>query len=81
MAWRGNVAGKIMFDFPSELNFIFQLSHFLVYSFRRPKMLLEKGMLIISTDIDVGSSRLGVINKEKGIKMLTFVSVSVRLAR
>jgi hypothetical protein len=65
IALRENVAGQIMFDSLSELNFISQLSHFLVYSIRRPKMLLEKGMLIISTDIDVGSSRLGVINKGK----------------
>jgi peptidoglycan/xylan/chitin deacetylase (PgdA/CDA1 family) len=52
-------------DFPPEFNFISQLSHFLTYSIMKPKMSLEKGMLIISTDIDVGSSKLGVINKGK----------------
>jgi hypothetical protein len=34
-----------------------------LYSLRKPKTQLEKGMLIVSSDIDVGSSKLGVINK------------------
>lgn len=42
-----------------------QLVHFSRYSFGKQKMSLEKGMLIVSTDIDVGSSELGVINKGK----------------
>lgn len=50
-------------DFGSEL--MSQLGHFLIYSLRKPKASLEKGMLIISTDIDVGSSKLGVINAGK----------------
>jgi hypothetical protein len=54
-----------MSDFLSEFNFISQLGHFFTYSIRTPKMSLEKGMLIISTDIDAGSSKLGVVNKGK----------------
>jgi len=42
-----------------------QLYHFLAYSIKKPKMQLEKGMFIISIDVDVGSSELGVINKGK----------------
>lgn len=45
-------------DFGSEL--MSQLGHFLIYSLRKPKASLEKGMLIISTDIDVGSQSLGL---------------------
>jgi hypothetical protein len=59
---------SIMFDFLSEFNFISELSHFLTYSIRKQRVSLEKGMLIISTDIDVGSSKLGVINKGKNDK-------------
>lgn len=54
-----------MFDSLSEFNFISQLIHFFVYSLRKPKMSLEKGMLIVSIDIDVGSPKLGVINRGK----------------
>jgi hypothetical protein len=54
-----------MFDFLSEFNFISQLSHFFMYSIRKPKASFEKGMLVISIDIDVGSSKLGVLNKGK----------------
>jgi hypothetical protein len=54
-----------MFDSISEFNMISQLGHFFLLSFRKPKMSLEKGMLIISTDIDVGSSELGVKNRGK----------------
>jgi len=42
-----------------------QLYHFLAYSIKKPKMQLEKGMFIISIDVDVGSRELGVINKGK----------------
>jgi hypothetical protein len=54
-----------MFDDFSEFNYVSQISHFLIYSIRKPRMSLEKGMLIVSTDIDVGSPKLGVINKGK----------------
>jgi len=42
-----------------------QLFHFLAYSIKEPKMQLEKGMVIISIDVDVGSRELGVINRGK----------------
>ena len=42
-----------------------QLYHSLAYSLKKPKMELERGMLIISIDVDVGSRELGVINKGK----------------
>jgi len=42
-----------------------QLYHFLAYSIKKPKMQLEKGMFIISIDVDVGSRELGVINRGK----------------
>jgi hypothetical protein len=54
-----------MFDFFSEFNFISELSHLLTYSIRKPMMSLGKGTLIISIDIDVGSSKLGTVNKGK----------------
>lgn len=54
-----------MFDSLPEFNFISQLIHFFGYSLKKPKMTLEKGMLIVSIDIDVGSPKLGVINKGK----------------
>jgi len=54
-----------MFDFFSEFNFISQLGHFFNYSIRKPMTSLEKGMLIISIDVDVGSSQLGMVNKGK----------------
>lgn len=53
-----------MFDF-SQFYTVSQLSHFLTYSLRKPKTSLEKGMLIISTDIDVGSPELGFKNGGK----------------
>lgn len=40
-----------------------QLFHYLAYSIRKPKMRLEKGMLIVSVDVDVGIRELGVINR------------------
>jgi len=45
--------------------FYSQLYHFLAYSIKKPKMQLEKGMFIISIDVDVGSRELGVINRGK----------------
>jgi hypothetical protein len=42
-----------------------QISHFLLYSLRGPKMQLEKGVLIVSIDVDVGSSKLGIMNRGK----------------
>jgi hypothetical protein len=47
------------------VSFSSQLYHFLAYSIKKPKMQLENGMLIISIDVDVGSSKLGLINKGK----------------
>ena len=47
------------------VSFFSQLYHFLAYSIKKPKMQLEKGMFIISIDVDAGSSELGVINKGK----------------
>ena len=46
-----------------SISFISQLYHFLVYSIKEPEMQLDKAMLIISIDIDVGTRELGVINK------------------
>jgi peptidoglycan/xylan/chitin deacetylase (PgdA/CDA1 family) len=46
-------------------SFFSQLYHLLTYPIKKPKMQLEKGMLIISIDVDVGSRELGVINKGK----------------
>jgi peptidoglycan/xylan/chitin deacetylase (PgdA/CDA1 family) len=37
----------------------------LAYSIEKPKMQLEKGMFIISIDVDVGSRQLGIINRGK----------------
>jgi hypothetical protein len=48
-----------------SISFLSQLYHFLAYSIKKPKMQLEKGMFIISVDVDVGSRELGVLNKGK----------------
>jgi peptidoglycan/xylan/chitin deacetylase (PgdA/CDA1 family) len=48
-----------------SVSFFSQLYHFLAYSIKKPKMQLEKGMFIISVDVDVGSKELGVLNKGK----------------
>jgi hypothetical protein len=53
-----------MFD-SSLSDLISQLSRFFTFSIKGPKTSLEKGMLIVSTDIDVGSSELGILNKGK----------------
>lgn len=42
---------------------VYSGGHFVVSSFEKPKMSLEKSMLIFSNDIDVGSPELGIINK------------------
>jgi hypothetical protein len=47
------------------VSFFSQLYHFLAYPIKKPKMQLEKGMLITSIDVDVGSRELGVINRGK----------------
>ena len=47
------------------VSFFSQLYHSLAYSIKKPEMQLENGMLIISIDVDVGSRKLGVINKGK----------------
>jgi len=44
---------------------ISQLHHLVAFRLEKPKMRLEKCMLIISIDVDVGSKVLGVINKGK----------------
>jgi hypothetical protein len=52
----------------SYYSFFSHLSHFLAYSSKKPKMQLEKGMFIISIDVDVGNRELGVINGGKNDK-------------
>jgi hypothetical protein len=42
-----------------------QLFRSVVYLLQRPMMQVEKGMLIISVDVDVGSKELGIINGGK----------------
>jgi len=44
---------------------ISQLYHVVTFKLKKPKMKLDKGMLILSIDVDVGSKVLGVINKGK----------------
>lgn len=46
-------------------SYLSQLSHLVKYSLDRPKMRLEKGMLITSIDIDVGNRELGIVNKQR----------------
>ena len=46
-------------------SFFSQLYHFMAFSIKKPKMQLEKGMFIISIDVDAGSRELGVINRGK----------------
>jgi len=47
------------------VSFFSQLYHFFAYSIKKPKMQLERGMFILSIDVDVGSRELGVLNKGK----------------
>jgi len=48
-----------------SLNAISEISHFVKYATKRSRSKFEKGMLIVSTDIDVGNPQLGVLNKGK----------------
>jgi len=47
------------------MNHFSEIAHFFKYSVKKSTKSYEKGMLIISTDIDVGSPELGIINKGK----------------
>lgn len=48
---------------PSRLeSFLTTFVHYGLYKIRKPEIQLEKGMLIISIDVDVGNKTLGVIN-------------------
>ena len=49
----------------AKTGYISPIGHFLIYSIRKPKIQLEKAMLIVSTDIDVGNPKLALINKGK----------------
>ena len=42
-----------------------QLYHFAIFELKKPKITLEKGMLIMSVDVDVGSKELARINRGK----------------
>lgn len=44
---------------------ISQMCHFFRYSFEKPKMSLNKAMLIFSNDVDAGTPNLGVLNESK----------------
>jgi len=50
---------------PALFSLLSQLFHFSAYSIKEPKMQLNKGMLIISIDVDVGSRQLGIMNRGK----------------
>lgn len=50
---------------PLLVSFLSQLYHLVAYRLKKPEMQLEKGMFIISIDVDVGSKELGIINKGK----------------
>ena len=39
--------------------------HYLFYKSRKPRMQLERALLIVSVDVDVGNKEIGVINKGK----------------
>ena len=59
LAWKlGELAEQV-----HALLLFSQLYHFFAYSIKKPEMQLEKGMLIISIDVDVGNRELGIINK------------------
>ncbi len=49
----------------SQFNQISEMIHLLKYSVTAPSMSLERGMLIISTDVDVGDPKIGIINRGK----------------
>lgn len=39
--------------------------HYFIYRFKKPRMRLERAMLIVSVDVDVGNKKVGSINKGK----------------
>ena len=39
--------------------------HYFIYRLKKPKMRLERAMLIVSVDVDVGNKKVGAINKGK----------------
>jgi hypothetical protein len=45
------------------LSYLSQIGHLIKFRSDRPKMKLEKGMLIMSVDVDVGNKELGIVNK------------------
>lgn len=47
------------------ISFGSQLSHFLVYTVRRPMMQLDRGMFIVSIDVDVGNKEVATITGRK----------------
>lgn len=42
-----------------------QMYHFVAFGLKKPRVQYDKGMLIISIDVDAGSKKLGIINKGK----------------
>lgn len=46
-----------------SVSLVSQLYHFVAFQLRKPTMQLDKAMLIISIDVDVGDKELGLINK------------------
>jgi len=53
-------------------NTISQIAHYAIYSTRKETPLHEKSMLIFSTDVDVGSPELGILNRGKLDKDINF---------
>jgi len=47
------------------LSYLSQLGHLVKFSSESPKTRLEKGMIVISVDIDVGNKQIGIVNKGK----------------
>lgn len=48
-----------------SVSFVSQLSHFVAFEFKKARIQLDKALLIISIDVDVGNKELGQINKGK----------------
>jgi len=46
-----------------RLSFFSQIYHFVRFSLKKPKLRFENAMFITSIDIDVGSSKVGAVNK------------------
>lgn len=57
------ISGEHMME--EYVSLLSQTYRYFAYLFKRPKMLLENGMFIISVDVDVGNKELGVINEGK----------------